>query len=301
MIIRIIGATGFIGKNLEGYFRGKRYGIGTLSLRKEGWQHDLGQPNIIINLVGKAHDHKGTATEGDYYYANVELAQEIFRVFVNSSADLLIHVSSLAALEEFAADMPLTEDHACNPVSWYGKSKREAEEWLLSQTLPPNKKLIVLRPPMVHGRGDKGNLGLLYKLISKGIPYPLSSFKNSRSFISIDNFSFLVHQIIEKQNNLESGIYHVADDEPVSTRDIITIIKQITGKHVPDIALPKFLVKGLAKMGDIIPIPMNTKRLKKMTSDLLVSNAKIKQALGIEKLPLTAEEGLVKTIRSFKN
>src|SRR5690606_37898463 len=103
------------------------------------------------------------------------------------------------------------EDSSCNPISWYGHSKRTAEKWLLEQHLPPGKKLVILRPPMVHGPGDKGNLGLLYKLISKGIPYPLASFDNRRSFISIDNFSFFIEQIITHHEKMDSGIYHIAD------------------------------------------------------------------------------------------
>src|SRR5690606_34966386 len=154
---------------------------------------------------------------------------------------------------------------------------------------------------MGHGLGDKGNLGLLYKLISKGIPYPLASFTNKRSFISIDNFTFFIKMIIDNQQKLNSGIYHIADDESISTKEIIEIIKNVTGKNVLNIAMPKFLIRVVAKMGDILPIPLNSKRLKKMTSDLLVSNQKIKQALGIEKLPLTAKDGLEQTIKSFRN
>src|SRR5690606_36290322 len=145
------------------------------------------------------------------------------------------------------------------------------EQWLMKQELPENKKLIILRPPMVHGPGDKGNLGLLYKLIAKGIPYPLSSFNNRRSFISIDNFIYFVREIIDKQERLKSGIYHISDDEPVSTKEIIAIIKDVTGKNTMNIAFPKFVVKGIAKIGDLLPIPLNSKRLKKMTSNLLVS------------------------------
>src|SRR5690606_6083014 len=115
------------------------------------------------------------------------------------------------------------------------------------------------RPPMVHGPGDKGNLGLLYKLISKGIPYPLASFNNSRSFISIDNFCYYIEQIIAKEAQLESGIYHIADDEPVSTKEIIDIIKKVIAKNVSNLALPRILVKGMAKIGDVLPIPLNTK------------------------------------------
>lgn len=66
-----------------------------------------------------------------------------------------------------------------------------------------------------------------------------------------------------------------------------------------NLSLPKVLVKFLAKIGDIIPLPLNTKRLKKMTGDLVVSNQKIKTALNIDSLPISAEEGMKKTIESF--
>src|SRR5690606_31953287 len=201
MNITITGASGFIGQNLLKTLQGAQ----GASLRAKDWQQQVFPSTSIIKLIGTAHDHKGTATEQEYYYAKVELAKEVFQAFVNSTANLLIHVSSLAAIEEFEAADPLKETDQCNPASWYGTSKRAAEEWLLAQELPGHKKLIIIRPPMVHGSGDKGNLGLLYKLISKGIPYPLSSFDNKRSFISIDNFTYFIQQIIENQEKLASG------------------------------------------------------------------------------------------------
>lgn len=300
MKISIIGASGFIGQNLYACLI-KQFVVQKLSLRKSTWKDDLKYCDCFINLVGKAHDHNGTATEKDFYYANLELAKQVFDAFINSDAKLLIHISSLAALEEFQSSIPLREVANPMPNSWYGKSKRAGEEWLLNQMLPEGKKLIILRPPMVHGPGDKGNLGLLYKLISKGIPYPLASFNNQRSFISIDNFNYFIQEIIKRQDKLSSGIYHIADDKPIATNTIISIIKNVENKNIPNLSLPKSLVKLIAKIGDVIPIPLNTIRLKKMTSDLVLSNEKIKTALGIEKLPLTAEEGIQKTIKSFKN
>jgi len=294
--IAILGASGFIGQNLLNSIADSE----GVSLRDRDWRIAFSTARVVINLVGKAHDHKRTAAEQDYYFANVELAKQVFNTFLESKAELLIHISSLAAVEEFEASTPLLESTTCHPQSWYGQSKRQAEEWLLAQTLPENKKLIIIRSPMVHGAGDKGNLGLLYKLISKGIPYPLASFDNKRSFISIDNFCFFIEQIIAHYTQLSSGIYHVADDESVATKEIIDIIKELTGKRGSNLALPKFLVKGIAKVGDVLPIPLNTMRLKKMTSDLLVSNEKIKSALHIDKLPLSSREGLVITIKSFQ-
>ncbi|MFD2554232.1 NAD-dependent epimerase/dehydratase family protein [Sphingobacterium tabacisoli] len=296
MQVLVIGSSGFIGKNLLATIDNTT----GVSLRPHGWEKQFSFADIIVNLVGKAHDHQKVAAEHDYQYANVELTKQIYQEFIQSPAILLIHISSIAALEESESLVQLKETDTCNPISWYGRSKREAEEWLLGQVIPEGKMLIILRPPMVHGPGDKGNLGLLYKLISKGIPYPLSSFDNKRSFISIDNFCYYIERIIENPDKLKSGIYHIADDEPISTKEIIAVIKQETKKNVPNLALPKTLVKLIAKVGDVLPMPLNSKRLKKMTSDLLVSNEKIKKALGIKKLPLTAKEGLEKTIKSFK-
>lgn len=297
--ISILGSTGFIGQNLVQSLT-NTCKIDQVSLRENNWQGKLEKSEVLINLIGKAHDHKGTAAEQDFYFANEALAKQVFEAFIKSEAKLLIHISSLAALEEIEASSPLKEVAQPNPQSWYGKSKRAGEEWLLNQTLPQGKKLIILRPPMVHGPGDKGNLGLLYKLISKGIPYPLASFNNQRSFIAVDNFNYFIQEIIKGQDILESGIYHISDDEPIATNTIISIIKEVENKNVPNLSLPKPLVRLMAKIGDVIPIPLNSIRLKKMTSDLVLSNQKIKVALGINKLPLTAEEGIQKTIKSFK-
>lgn len=300
MRIAIFGSSGFIGKNLVKSLL-QNNNVQEISLRNFSWQKDIvAKTEVFINLIGKAHDLKATATVEEYHYANVELTQLLFATFKNSEAKLFIHISSLAALEELESLKPMVETDNCNPISLYGKSKREAEIWLLKEDLVSDKKLVIIRPPMVHGPGDKGNLGLLYKIISKGIPYPLASFNNERSFISIENFNFYVEQIIQKSDDLASGIYHVSDDETIGTNEIISIIKKFENIKTPDIKIPKLIIRGLAKIGDYIPIPLNTKKLKKMTNNLLVSNQKIKTALGIQKLPITAEHGLEKTIKSFK-
>lgn len=299
MIVLILGSSGFIGQNLIQYLKSD-FSVSTRSLRNDHALAEIFQEEVVVNLVGKAHDHQGSATDQAYFEVNVRLLKEIYHRFVNSPSKIFIHISSLAALEEFESDHPLTETDATNPVSFYGKSKRAAEEWLLAQPEIPGKKVIILRPPMVHGPGDKGNLTLLYKLISKGIPYPLSSFNNERSFISVDNFSFFIKEIILRHHLLSQNLYHIADDQPLSTKEIILTIQEVCKKKVINLSLPKGLISAIAKIGDVLPIPLNSKRLKKMTATLLVSNQKIKKELGIKTLPLSAEDGLKKTIESFK-
>ena len=101
-----------------------------------------------------------------------------------------IHISSIAAVEENERTEVLTENSVANPQSHYGKSKSSGR--IFTQTKPSvREKDFILRPTMIHGEGDKGNLTLFYKIISKGIPYPLGAFQNSRTFFSIDNVVFL--------------------------------------------------------------------------------------------------------------
>lgn len=297
MKVCILGYTGFIGQNLL-LAIANSYGV---SLREENWREKISDAEIIINLIGKAHDHHEKASYQDFYGANVEILKKVFQAFLQSDAQMIIHISSVAAVEEFNAKKKIEETDHANPISHYAKTKKEAEDWLIQQKLPQDKKLIILRPPMIHGKGDKGSLRTLYSLIYKGIPYPFSSFDNNRSFICMDNFIFFIQQIIAKKDQIKSGIYHIADDEIISTQKIIEIIKKVENKPIVQLEVPKFAIEILAKIGDFLPIPINTKKLRKMTGTLCVSNKKIKKELGIQKLPFSAEEGLFKTIKTFKN
>ncbi|WP_159730159.1 NAD-dependent epimerase/dehydratase family protein [Sphingobacterium sp. 18053] len=294
------GSRGFLGSHLKKKLKDPIL-CEFVSMRNLDWSRDNFPTDCIINLVGKAHDFTGKATEKDFFFANFELAKKAFNIFAASQAKLFIHISSLAAIEEVESAKSLSENTTYNSVTPYGRSKQAAEEWLMSQELPSDKKLIILRPPMVHGAGDKGNLKQLFSIVSKGIPYPLVRFKNKRSFLSIDNFCFFIEQILLQNEKLSSGIYHLSDDETLSSNEIVKIMKQETGLKVPCFPLPKRIISFLSKLGDHTrAFPLNTWRLKKMTSTLVVSNKKIKVALEIERLPKTAKEGLRDTIRALK-
>lgn len=297
-MIALFGASGFVGshltKILQDYY--------VINLRNTDWKNDImSTTDVFINCVGKAHDHRNIATEQDFYHANVYLLKDVFTSFLESNAQLLIHISSIAAVEEKQRTEIITEISISNPLSFYGKSKRIGEEFLLEQLSKTNKKIIILRPSMIHGEGDKGNLKLLYNMILKGIPYPLGAYKNSRTFVSIDNLLFCISEIIKNKPKIKSGIYNIVDDEPLSTTEIIKLIGTVRNKKTHIIALPKWIINLVAKIGDVISLPINSKKLEKLTSTLLVSNDKIKKELNLQKLPLSATQGLEKTIKSFNN
>lgn len=297
--IILFGASGFLGTQLRNKLTGN---IIPISLRQQTWQNKLAEnSDIYINCIGKAHDHRRTASQKDFYDANLEIVNSLFHEFINSSAKLFIHVSSIAAVEEFEREEPLIETSVQHPVSWYGRSKKAGEDFLLEQRLPSEKKIIIIRPCMIHGEGDKGNLELLYKVISKGVPYPFGSFDNKRSFVSIDNLCYLFQQIIDNSEIIPSGIYNIADDNAVSTSQLVNIIASLENIESRTLNVPKSVVNLLGKVGDILKLPISSKKIKKLTSTLTVSNQKIKTTLGIKELPVSAEEGIIKTIKSFQN
>lgn len=152
---------------------------------------------------------------------------------------------------------------------------------------------------MIHGQGNKGNLNLLFKVVKLGIPWPLGAFDNHRSFTCIDNLNFIISELIN--NDVESGIYNVGDDETLSTNEIITIICKTLNKPVRIWDTNTYFIRFISRVGNVLHLPLNEERLRKLTENYVVSNKKLKNALSIEKMPFRAEEGLIKTIKSFKS
>jgi nucleoside-diphosphate-sugar epimerase len=138
---------------------------------------------------------------------------------------------------------------------------------------------------------------LLYKIVSQNIPWPLGAFQNKRSFCSIDNLMFIFKELIER-TDIPSGIYNVSDDEPISTNELINLIAQSQNRKPNVWKISKVLIEGVTSIGDKLHLPLNTERLQKLTSSYVVSNAKIKAAIG-KPLPVSSREGLLKTFKSF--
>lgn len=312
MNILITGIHGFVGSNLVSALKEQQslYGLDIVSPQKEGvietfsWadlKADLlPEFDVIIHLAGKAHDTKNESQAQEYFDINVGLTQKIFDYFLRSSAKNFIFFSSVkAAADSVVGDM-LTEDVIPTPVGPYGESKIAAEKYILdicAKLQLRKKHTYILRPCMIHGSGNKGNLNLLYNVVKKGIPWPLGDFENRRSFTSIDNLCFVINELLIK--NVPSGIYHIADDEAMSTNELIATMCEVMGKKPHIWKMNKGLMESCAGVGTLLHLPLNTERLRKLTENYVVSNVKIKDVLGIEKMPVSAKEGLIKTVRSF--
>lgn len=300
----ITGNKGFVGFNLTNYLISLNkavLGVSRNPIEKEVGYKDLtievlNQSKAFIHLAGKAHDLKKTSQDDEYFQVNTALTKTLFDQFLKSDCEVFIYMSSVKAAADFVDDI-LTEEVIPNPVTVYGKSKLAAENYILSQEIPESKRVYILRPCMIHGPNNKGNLNLLYSFVSKGIPYPFGKYHNKRSFVSVDNLCFIMNELIDT-TKIPSGIYNIADDESLSTNSLVKIIGEVVKRPAKILKTPKFIISIIAKFGDVFPLPINTERLQKLTENYEVSNAKIKKAMQKE-LPLSATEGIKKTIASF--
>lgn len=289
----LTGASGFVGKSVSSFLGKDNFQIWN---RNESFDFD--EAFSVIHLAGKAHDLKNTSSSQDYYEVNTEFTKKVYDAFLASEAKVFITLSSVKAVADHV-DGELTEQHHPIPITHYGKSKLLAEQYIFSKEIPEGKRVYILRPCMIHGPGNKGNLNLLYKLVSKNIPWPLGAFENKRSFCSIDNLMFVLRELIERED-IPSGVYNVADDESLSTNDLIGLIAQSQNRSPRVWSFSKKFIEGVASIGDKLLLPLNTERLHKLTSSYVVSNAKIKTAIG-KPLPVSSREGLLKTFKSFNS
>lgn len=290
-MIFLTGSSGFVGTYFINYF-----GTNNIIQHRRGKDIKIDSVKYFIHLAGKAHDLKNVSTPDEYYKVNTELTIEIYDAFLVSNAKVFITLSSVKAVADKVNEV-LLEDAIPNPITHYGKSKLLAEKYILSQPIPKNKRVYILRPCMIHGPGNKGNLNLLFGIVSSGFPWPLGLFENSRSYLSIENLCFIFKELIERED-IPSGVYNVADDIPLATNEVIKMISESKKKKAKILNLNKNLIKLIARMGDFLKLPLNSERLQKLTESYTVSNTKIKEAIG-KQFPVSSKEGLMKTFKSF--
>lgn len=310
MNILITGITGFVGTNLVNFLKTLKgtslYGLDIINTEITGVEKIFGWDeldqlpvvDVIIHLAGKAHDTRDATEEKEYFNVNYGLTKIIYDYYLNSSSTQFYFMSSVAAVTNHVEGM-LTEEIEPKPVTPYGKSKRLAESYLLANLPSGGKSVYIFRPSMIHGPGNKGNLNLLYQFIKKGVPWPLGAFTNKRSFTSIDNLIFIIHQMLDK--NINSGIYQISDDEAITINDLIRMIAKAQNKRVVIWKISTKFIKFVAKIGSVLHLPLNDERLRKLTSSFVVSNKKIKTVLGISNMPINSIDGLNITLKSFQD
>jgi nucleoside-diphosphate-sugar epimerase len=290
----ITGSTGFVGSNFINYLDNQVFSYKVLKkdfLKNNNYKID-DDINSIVHLAGKAHDIKNFKSD-QYDVVNFEYTKNLYENFLESNATVFVFVSSVKAVCDRISST-LYETHHPNPFTQYGLSKLKAEKYLLNN-LKKNKRVFILRPCMIYGPGSKGNFDLLINFVKKGFPWPLGKFNNKRSFCNVDNLCFVIVNLILNVK-IKTGIYNVADSNPLSTNELISIISSSYNKKNRILNMPKFFIIFISKIGDYIKLPLNSHSLAKLTENFIVSNDHIKKVLGSE-YNFDSKQGLKKLFK----
>jgi len=330
MKILVTGASGFIGNFLLAALRDAAHevraasrsrvaqrGIDYVSAPELGpdadWGRALLEVDAVIHLAGRAHVPSKNAdaeTEEVYFRINTEGTRALAEQAAAAGAKHFVFLSSCHAVAA-ESEVQITEKTQSNPLTAYGRSKLEAERVTREALSNTACAWTILRPPLVYGKGNKANFGLLLKLVKSGIPLPLASVRNRRSFVYVEN---LVDVIVACLGNPKAygKTYLPSDGEDVSTPELIRKIAKanqsfqfsefsgpVSDKNTRHSSLatrhsarlfpfPESILKALGRLPGL-------GALRKLTSSLYVDSEPLRKDLSWSPR-LSMEEGLVKML-----
>lgn len=233
--ILITGANSYIGTSFENYMKQwpEDYQVDTVDMIDGTWKEkDFSSYDVVFHVAGIAHSDNGKISaekEKLYYKVNTDLTVETAKKARADGVGQFIFMSSAIVYGESAPigkSKRITKDTPLSPANCYGDSKVQAEKGIL----PLNDdlfKVVVLRPPMIYGKGSKGNYPTLAKLALKMPVFPY--VKNERSMLYIDNLCEFIRLMIV---NGEQGIFWPQNAEYSNTTELVRMIAEVHGKRV---------------------------------------------------------------------
>ncbi|MGM0843663.1 MAG: NAD-dependent epimerase/dehydratase family protein [Bacillota bacterium] len=247
--ILITGKNSYVGKNLEKWLGNypDRYSIEMISLRDELWKEkDFSRYDVVFHVAGIAHVSSDPKMEDMYYKVNRDLTIETAKKAKSEGVKQFIFMSSIIVYGDSSIGKRIIDkDTIPTPSNFYGDSKLQAEEGI--KTLESdNFNVVIIRPPMIYGKGSKGNYPKLSNLAQKLPIFP--NIDNQRSMIHIDNLCEFIRLVID---NKECGIFFPQNREYVNTSDMVKRIADIYGKKIK---LTKFFNPLLISMSRRIGI-----------------------------------------------
>ena len=226
--ILITGANSYIGTSFERYINENytgEYVIDTVDMTCESWKKkSFAEYDVVFHVAGIAHRKETKENACLYYKVNKELALETAK---KAKADGVKQLVFLSSMSVYGMDTGIiTKETKPIPKSHYGKSKWQAEQEMVLLA-DQSFKVCVLRPPMVYGKGCKGNFVKIKMLVEKSPVFPY--VKNKRSAIYIDNLSSFVKMCVDKEL---SGTYFPQNREYICTMDMADGIAKATDKKI---------------------------------------------------------------------
>lgn len=249
--IGVTGGSGFVGQHFKNVAQARSYNVVLLPRQlflgaKDGraLKDHLTGVSSLVHLAGLAHWHSRDANEqtSKFHEANVVFSKQVMQVAISSGIKKFVFLSSVKAVAERSTKDgkvgPVVIDESLEPApeDSYGRSKLEAERALSHCAVDAGMGLIVLRPPLVYGVGQKGNMWRVVKAIENGMPLPFGAINNLRSLISVDNLCDAILAVI-RNRTVSHGAYFLKDVD-ISTPDLCRCIARAHNRsprlfHVP--------------------------------------------------------------------
>ena len=278
----ITGATGFVGGHLKNHLTEKGYRVASVTRDELGdlfavdsWRKPLekAECETVVHLIAKTHaaDADDPSAVSSYRRVNVDITKALLQASRDVGVKKFIYLSSIKAVgEETPIDRPFTEESPCRPEDCYGITKREAEESVFRYANAINT--VILRPPLIYGRGVKGNFLKLLHAVKKGIPLPFASVRNARSMLNVGNLTQGIEAAIESSEQ-KSSIFHIADDEAPSTPELIHLMASALGRTPRLFCCPFSVLEAFAGCAG------KKETAHKLTRSLVVSTEQIRSIL----------------------
>ena len=245
--VLIAGAHSYVGTSVEHWMAkwSDQYSVDTLDMHSDAWmQHDFLKYDVIFHVAGIAHADVGSVSEDEkrrYYQVNTELAVQTAKKAKDSGVRQFIFMSSMIVYGG-CKEKNITGDTEPKPLNFYGDSKWQADQ-RIRELADENFKVVVLRPPMIYGRGSKGNYPQLAKLAAKLPVFPV--VKNQRSMLYVENLAQFVKLMID---NEESGIFFPQNMQYTNTSEMVRLIAAAKGHRIVMIPGMNGIVKLIMKM-----------------------------------------------------
>lgn len=228
--ILITGVNSYVGNNLKNWLEKhpNKYHIEQISLRNDDWrEEDFSRFDVVVHVAGIAHVSTDPNMEDLYYKVNRDLTIEAAKKSKAEGVKQFIFLSSIIVYgDRPSPDGMIDEQTKPNPSNFYGRSKLEAEEGIVSLE-NGDFKVVIIRPPMIYGKNSKGNYPRLAKFARKSPIFP--DFPNKRSMIHIDNLSEFIRLMIDYE---ESGLFFPQNKEYVQTSEMVRLIAEVHGKKI---------------------------------------------------------------------
>jgi nucleoside-diphosphate-sugar epimerase len=280
----VTGASGFVGKRFVD-INTKNFEILTVSLRNNDWQQQTFDGyDTVVHLAGKAHEMQ-KIDDQIYFDVNYNLTKQFFEKIKKDGVTHFIYISSTKVYGDGSYEY-LNEESDCNPTDAYGKSKLQAEQFLLQQT---GVIVTIIRPPLIYGAGVKGNMHKIMELCSSNKRLPFANINNKRSMVFVDNFVALINTIISQK---KAGVFIAGDAGAVSTSTLVIAIKNALHKKNNLFAIPSFLRNIIKKLKPALYI--------RLFGNFNVDNTNTNKILHFQP-PYTLLQGVQQMVNDFKS